>query len=379
MTTPQGKPAVKEWLIEPISPEVAAALGRLRAADDVQHIAIMPDVRLAADVCNGTVLATSRLIYPNAVGGDIGCGMAAAAFDCGANLLRDRTAAGRLMAGLYQEIPAIRRHDRVLLPPELEDTCLSDPRLEKLKQRDGRVQLGTLGRGNHFVEFQADEEDRLWVMVHSGSRAMGQAIRDLHLAGGSPSASGLKWLDADSPAGQAYLSDATWAVAYADAGRRAMVESAGRLMESMYGVSMVDGSMITTSHNHVRREQHFGRWLWVHRKGAMPAGEGEPGVIPGSMGTESYHVEGRGCCDALRSSSHGAGRAMSRHDACRRISVREFCRQMDGVWFDVRHARHLRDEAPGRTGTFKRSCGPRRTWFASPGVCDRCCRTRARE
>ena len=324
------------------------ALDRLARSDDVRHVAVMPDVHLARDVCIGTVLATSHLVYPAAVGGDIGCGVAALAFDREADVLRDASRAERVLEMLYESVPVIR-HRRAAapdLPPALAESPLSDGRLSALLRRDGRVQFGTLGRGNHFLEFQSDDEGRLWLMVHSGSRAVGQAVRDLHLAGGRKSASGLSFLDADEPGGRAYLADMERARNYARGNRRAMAASAAWVAATVLGASPVDDTYFDCDHNHVRREAHLGREGWVHRKGAVSAAAGEPGIIPGSMGTESYHVEGRGDEQSLRSSSHGAGRAMSRDEARRHVSVRELHREMKGVWFDPRAASQLRDEAP---------------------------------
>lgn len=174
---------IRRWLAEPLPRDVAAALERLARCPDVRHVAVMPDVHLAHDVCVGTVVATSTLLYPSAVGGDIGCGMAALAFDAGAaDVLGEESRAAALMAALYDRVPANRQRAARELPAELAERVLSHSSLETIKRRDGRVQLGTLGRGNHFLEFQADEEEgRLWVMLHTGSRGVGQAIRDHHL------------------------------------------------------------------------------------------------------------------------------------------------------------------------------------------------------
>jgi len=137
-----------------------------------------------------------------------------------------------------------------------------------------------------------------------------------------------------------------WAIAYAEQNRLAMLRATEQLLSQLFGVALSWESLIHSNHNHVRRENHFGEELWVHRKGALPAADGVAGVIPGSMGSPSFHVTGRGCAGALASSSHGAGRAMSRADACRAISVRQLEREMRGVWFDARQVRHLCDEAP---------------------------------
>jgi len=342
-------PPIHRWLAEPLPRDVAKSIDGLLSADDVRHVAIMPDVHLAGPVCIGTAIATTNLIYPAAVGGDIGCGMAAIRFDASAELLSDEEAAAAVMAGLYRRVPT-RRHSAATmpgaLPEDLDAAMLSDPRLDKLKRRDGRVQFGTLGRGNHFLEFQADQQNRLWLMVHSGSRAMGQAITAHHLSRIDIATGPLPHLAADADAGRAYLNDVEWARRYARWNRLAMVAAVSGLLSELFGIEAVDTSLVETDHNHVRCETHFGRQVWVHRKGAQPARLDEPGIIPGSMGTASFHVAGRGCREALCSSSHGAGRKLSRVEARRQVSARQFRDQMQSVWFDHRRERALLDEAP---------------------------------
>jgi len=347
---PPGAPApLFAWLPEPLSPEAALGFERLARTEDVRRIAVMPDAHWAEDVCVGAVVATARTLLPCAVGGDIGCGVAALAFHGEARHLADERVAARLLEGLYRAVPAIR-HGRVTAAPRLPDGLagrpLSDPSLEAVARRDGRVELGTLGRGNHFLELQSDGEGRLWCMVHSGSRAMGQAIRALHERRGEPTATGLRRLEADSEEGRAYLADAAWASVYADLNRRAIVDALARVVREVLGVEADPASWIACDHNHVRPERHEGEPLWVHRKGAISARDGEPGIVPGSMGAPSYHVLGRGCPRALCSTSHGAGRALGRAEARRRISARDLERQMRGVWFDHRRLDALRDEAP---------------------------------
>lgn len=340
-----------QWLIEPLPADVARSLDRLARLEDVRQVAVMPDVHLAGDVCNGTVIATRDLIYPLAVGGDIGCGMLAIACDLQADqMASDELMAGRVLAGLYERVPANkhrRNHRPLELPPELRERELSTSSLERLKQRDGLFQLGTLGRGNHFVEFQSDEDGRLWLMLHSGSRGLGQAITDHHLRIAQSSRSGLGALSSSTAAGQAYLSDLNWAIEYAMQNRLAMAEAAATILQSLFGTSLDWSTLIHCHHNHVTRERHGDEDLWVHRKGALPADENVPGVIPGSMGSRSFHVAGRGEPTALRSSSHGAGRTMARQLARQKISRRDLHQQMRGVWFDWRQSDELRDEAPG--------------------------------
>jgi len=336
--------SVRAWLAAPMNPDVAEAIERLRRAPDVQQIAVMPDVHLASDVCVGVVFATSSLIYPQAVGGDIGCGMLAVALDVETRALNVRVA-GQVLGDLGSAVPARRRNRNAIVPQPAGDQ-LSHASLESVRRNEGGLEFATVGSGNHFVELQADEEGRLWLMVHSGSRALGQAIRDHHLDRAQQVSGHLRAVDGQSEAGVAYLHDVRIARCWADASRRAIAEEVGRVLASRMGARICWQTLITTDHNHVSRERHASRDLWVHRKGAMPARLGESGVLPGSMGTFSFHVEGRGCEEALCSSAHGAGRLLSRTEARARISERELRREMDGIWFDARLAGRLRDEAP---------------------------------
>jgi tRNA-splicing ligase RtcB len=218
--------------------------------------------------------------------------------------------------------------------------------LEAKRRNEGLIEFATLGSGNHFIELQSDEDNRLWLMVHSGSRGIGPAIRDHHLAHAEPVGSGLRALDATSDQGTGYLRDVAWARRFADASRRVMAEQVGTVLEAVVGARVCWETVITADHNHVSLEQHGGRELWVHRKGAMPAGLGQAGVLPGSMGSASFHVEGRGHEAALCSSAHGAGRALSRTAARAKVTDQELRRQMEGVWYDFRLSDRLRDEAP---------------------------------
>ncbi len=340
---------ISTWLAEPMPRDVSEAIDRLRRAPDVAHVAVMPDVHLASDVCIGVVVATSTLIYPQAVGGDIGCGMLAVAFDAEAAALQDAGVAGRILSALGRAIPARRRNRRAVtpLPPDLASSPLGTAHLESVRRDDGVLEFATLGSGNHFIEFQGDDDGRLWLMVHSGSRGMGPAIRDHYLARASPVGAGLRALDASSDDGASYLRDTSWARRFAEASRRAMAADVDVVLNNVLDARLCWDTAISTDHNHVSLERFGERDLWVHRKGAMPAGSGQPGVLPGSMGSASFHVEGRGHEPALRSSAHGAGRALSRSSARARISARDLRRQMSGVWFDYRMSEQLRDEAPG--------------------------------
>ena len=207
---------------------------------------------------------------------------------------------------------------------------------------DGRVQLGTLGRGNHFLEFLADQDSRL--SGHNPQRlgAVGQAVTEHHLKNARSAESGLKYLDSDEECGRRYLADLQWAQGYAAENRRAMLARVVELMQRLFRITSDWNSLIHCDHNHVRREVHGGNMLWIHRKGAQSANADEAGIIPGSMGTASFHTLGRGCSDALMSCSHGAGRVLSRSEARQTVSVKDFAREVGKLWYDHRRAVGLR-------------------------------------
>ncbi|HEX6812534.1 MAG TPA: RtcB family protein [Planctomycetota bacterium] len=332
---------VHRWLAEPLPAAVVKALARLAVAPGVKHVAVMPDVHLAEHVCVGTVVGTGDRLYPQAVGGDIGCGMSVLRMLATRDALADEAAAARVFAALRARVPAWRQRRRAgvdLLP-------LSDAALQRRLARDVQVELGTLGRGNHFLEVQADDEGGLWLMVHSGSRALGPAVRDHHLARGEQVGKGLVALPAEG-AGRDYLHDHDVAIAFARANRRTIAEAAAQALHEALGIDVDWTSWRDVLHNFVRREQHAGVELWVHRKGASSAGDGEFGAIPGSMGSFSFHVEGRGHDAALGSSSHGAGRRLPRGEAMRRLRVRDLERDLGAVYFERELAARLLDEAP---------------------------------
>ncbi len=339
---------VHAWLPERPNPLLAAAIERLSRTEDVQQIAVMPDAHVSEDVCVGTVTATSRRLLPAAVGGDIGCGMTTLRLGVSAASLADRNKAARVLAGFEQLVPKLLRRSSEAppLPDELLDLPLSTPSLEKAKTRDGRLSFGTLGRGNHFLEVQRDAEGELWIAAHSGSRVLGPGIRDHHESTAPRSASGLAFLDAETPAGQAYLCDAAWAGLFAERSREAILEAALTVLGDVLGACPDRASRVGCDHNHVRREQHGGEALWVHRKGAMHLPAGAVGILPGSMGTSTFHVEGRGHEASLCSSAHGAGRSLSRGEARKRIGVRTLLSEVGDLWFDHRLAGALCEEAP---------------------------------
>jgi tRNA-splicing ligase RtcB len=347
-------PVIARWLAGPAGAEVEAALARVAGTPDVVRMAVMPDVHLAGEFCVGTVVATRRSLFPRAVGGDIGCGMASVRVAGDSAWLHDEREARRLLRGLALLVP-VHRHGAhtapQALPEPLVDAPLSDPACEKRKARTARVQLGTLGSGNHVLEVQADEEQGLWVTVHTGSRGIGQAITEAALARAAPGPTGVAGFAAASADGEAYGRDVDWARAYARANRRAILDAVAELLAAMHRCTLDWPTLLDCDHNHVSREAHGGELLWVHRKGALSARAGEPGIVPGSMGAATYHTTGRGCAAALCSSSHGAGRALPRGAARAAIGVQRLRREMRGVMFDRRLEDALRDEAPSATRT----------------------------
>src|SRR5438270_9041109 len=223
----------------------------------------MPDVHLSTDVCIGVAIATSSLIYPQAVGGDIGCGMLAVGLDIEAAALENPKTAGQVLNDLGRAVPARRRNRgaAVSQPADLAARTLSDG-LESVRRNEGVIEFATLGSGNHFVETQSDDDGRLWLMVHSGSRALGQAIRDHHLARSQPVGNRLRALDAKSEMGAEYLHGASYARRFADASRRAIAQQVGRVLARVLEAHICWETLITTDHNHVSFENHSGRDLW---------------------------------------------------------------------------------------------------------------------
>lgn len=339
---------MRTWSHGPLDPLVRTSIERLARLEDVRQMAIMPDAHVAGRVCVGAVIATSRLIYPEAIGGDIGCGYSGVALDAPADALRDPGVAPRVFERLRALAPYLRHRSLSSSPGVSDDirrSVAGRPRVMATLERDGRIELGTLGRGNHFLEFQSDEEGRLWVLVHSGSRAFGQAISREH----TPTSRGTRRIepvDSATDAGAELLADHAAARAFARENRRLLVDAACAAASAALRAPPIDGTRFDTDHNHVVREQHGDIPLWIHRKGANLAEKGYFNVIPGSMGSRSFHVRGRGVAESLLSSSHGAGRSLTRSEAARRISPRALNVQLGEVLVEPALRGRLLEEAP---------------------------------
>jgi tRNA-splicing ligase RtcB len=328
------------------------------------HVAAMPDVHAGIGATVGSVIPTRRAIIPAAVGVDIGCGMNAVRLSLAADSLPDSLA--RVRSAIERAVPvgfdehgdaAARREACSPLRRRLEAIVRKHPKIAKM-QRDHESkwvrQMGSLGGGNHFIEVCLDESDYLWVMLHSGSRGVGNCIgrhfislareamqkRDAHLPDRD-----LAWFDEGTGVFEDYVEAVGWAQDYALANRREMMDLILGALRRELPEFEETGEAINCHHNYVEREEHFGERVYVTRKGAISASEGELGIIPGSMGARSYIVRGKGNPEAFHSCAHGAGRRMSRAEAKRRFSRADLEAQTQGV--ECRKDKGVLDEIPG--------------------------------
>jgi tRNA-splicing ligase RtcB (3'-phosphate/5'-hydroxy nucleic acid ligase) len=331
-----------------------------------RHLAVMPDVHLGKGSTIGSVIPTVGAIIPAAVGVDIGCGMMAArtsltAADLPDNLHALRSAIeaavphgktfGKRDTGAWGEAPAAV--DAAWRGLAGSFKRISD-KYPKLERTNNRLHLGTLGTGNHFIEVCLDEEERVWFMLHSGSRGVGNAIGSLfielaradmqqHIAN-LPDRD-LAYFTEGSRHFDDYVEAVGWAQDFARRNRLLMMESviaaARRIIARPF---VADVEAVNCHHNYVQRETHFGRELLVTRKGAVAAHKGQLGIIPGSMGAKSFIVRGLGNEEAFCSCSHGAGRSMSRTQAKKRFSVADQVRATEGV--ECRKDKDVIDEIP---------------------------------
>jgi tRNA-splicing ligase RtcB len=297
------------------------------------HVAIMPDCHVGFGMPVGGVIACEEAIIPNAIGVDIGCGMAAARTSIPAGSL-SRDAVAKILAAMAERIPVGEgnaRKDPCRFPESLLLPGWLDRRGSDLAFRN----LGTLGGGNHFIEVQSGSDGRTWLMVHTGSRNLGLriarhhneiAIRMQKRTGTAPP--DLAFLPADTDEGRLYITEMGTALEYAAENRRLVMRDVMTAFEEAAGASEFDRS-ISIHHNYASLEEHFGRKVWIHRKGATSAFREQPGIVPGSMGTASYIVRGLGNPGSFTSCAHGAGRRMGRREAARRLTA-EGCREAMG-------------------------------------------------
>lgn len=315
----------------------------------IEHVAAMPDLHVSSGVAVGTVFATAHHVVPGALGGDLGCGVSAYRFPQPA-ALPGRDVLEPLLARLAREVPvgdAVHRGQGVPLPPALESPPLSTQKLRHAWERLAPRHLGTLGGGNHFLELDRDAGGDVWLLLHTGSRGVGAAIADHHQRVARALGEGtLPALSTHTPEGLACLADLDLACRFARANRDAIAARSLPLVAEALGVSVDPESTVDVHHNHVALEVHGGRTLLIHRKGAVGLEAGQRGLIPGSMGTASYVVEGRGEPRAFRSCSHGAGRVLTRTEARARIRPAALEHALRRVVYDRGRAASLVEEAP---------------------------------
>jgi tRNA-splicing ligase RtcB len=330
------------------------ALERLQVLARCEHlagpIAVMPDVHSAGEVCVGTVLATQRAVLPTAIGEDLGCGMAVERLPLQASQF-SREQFETIVAEVVQRVPTGKRsHGQPQQLPKNLLGHLSTGALAHQRDGIGARHFGTLGGGNHFIELQRDGSDGVWVTVHCGSRGIGAAIA-AHHAKAAQAQSGVRKLPAlrvETDEFNAFWSDLEWALSFAAENRRRIHDCVRTVLMDVCGQPMEASERFDVPHNIIRRELHGGAELLIHRKGAMPAPTGGRGIVPGSMGTASYIVEGLGCERSYATCSHGAGRRMSRHEARQKISIAQLRRELGQVVYphDERLEREMVEEAP---------------------------------
>lgn len=332
-------------------------------------IAVMPDVHLGKGATVGSVIPTKRAIIPAAVGVDIGCGMMAVRTSLDASKLPDdlhalRTAiesavphgrtdhGGRNDRGAWRNPPARQQAEWRALEPKYSELVEKYPRLGRGNDLN---HLGTLGTGNHFIEICLDEVERVWIVLHSGSRGVGNRIGQffIELAKNDMRTWMINLPDQDLaylPEGTAHFDDyveaVSWAQMYAMTNRELMMAA---ILDALRATDLLpaftaDDEVVNCHHNYVAVEKHYGEKVFVTRKGAVRAGVGQLGIIPGSMGAKSFIVAGKGNPESFESCSHGAGRAMSRSEAKRRFTVADHVRATEGI--ECRKDEDVIDETP---------------------------------
>lgn len=345
---------IKSWCENPEDGAINQALHLAALPFAFHHICLMPDTHQGYGMPIGGVMATMGVIIPNAVGVDIGCGMCAI-----------KTSLTEINTGTLKEIMG---KVRPIIP--LGMTRHKEPQDKRFMPSAGFVegivvereydkalcQLGTLGGGNHFIEIQKGDDGHIWIMLHSGSRNLGKQVADHYNKAAVainekyfsriPKEWELAFLPLESDEGQAYLREMSYCVDFALANRKLMAE---RIMGVFYKITECSFEpMINIAHNYATMENHFGKNVLVHRKGATSARKGEIGIIPGSQGTASYIVEGTGNIDSFASCSHGAGRKMGHKQAERTLNLEEEVKHLNdkGIIHSIRSAKDL-DEAAG--------------------------------
>ena len=347
---------LKMWLEDIEDSAMAQACDLAMLPFAYHHVALMPDAHTGLGMPIGGVLATNGVVVPNAVGVDIGCGMCAIQTNIDISVF-DRRELVSVANDIRNTIPFGFDHQKDPQPEELMPQGYDIESMPEVKglYLAARHQLGTLGGGNHFIELQKDADNKLWIMIHSGSRNFGKEIAERYGKKAkqlcdwfySDVTPGLEFLPIQIPTAKDYWNAMNYCVDFALCNRKLMMTRICEILEK-HVPSITFEPMINIAHNYAAWEHHFGQDVIVHRKGATRARKGEIGIIPGSMGTSSFIVEGLGNPDSFESCSHGAGRVMGRRDACRRLDLKDQQHIMDSqnIVHFMKDARQL-DEAPG--------------------------------
>ena len=356
-----------------IVPIEAGAIEQVRLTSQlpiVQAIALMPDAHIGIGATVGSVIGTTKAIIPAAVGVDIGCGMTAAKTNLSASELPDSLAT--LRSNIERNVPHGRtaggKRGRDVggwnkqIPKEVHSQWTTHlatgfskllQRHADLKKSNHITHLGTLGTGNHFIEVCLDETDTVWVMLHSGSRGIGNRIgmkfialakQDMRTHEINLPDTNLAYLNEGTKHFSDYVRAVDWAQRFAFCNRKIMMNRTVNAIRQTIPQLEIVSEVIECHHNYVTNEQHQGKNLWITRKGALRARRGDVGIIPGSMGAKSYIVRGKGSSQSLTSCSHGAGRAMSRTEARKLYTAEDLRAQTVGV--ECRKDRSVVDELP---------------------------------
>ncbi|MFA5014005.1 MAG: RtcB family protein [Actinomycetota bacterium] len=313
------------------------------------HTALMPDGHLGIGASIGSVVATKYVVIPSLVGVDIGCGMVAVKTSL--KELPTETIK-EIMGEIRKAVPVGFNHHKEKQEWEGFDKA-PDIEIIQKELQSAQYQIGTLGGGNHFIEIQKGDDGFIWIMLHSGSRNFGlKTATEYHKKAlalcekwqSDVPDKELSFLPIDTKEGEEYFKAMTYCVDFALANRKLMMD---RILDIMSEeLSMEWESMINIAHNYATLENHFGKNVLVHRKGATKATQGLTGIIPGSMGTTSYIVEGLGNEESFKSCSHGAGRKMGRNEARRTLNLEKEQKKMESILGKPRSIQDL-DEAPG--------------------------------
>jgi len=366
----EGTAPIKAWTRGvPLEEEAAQQLRNVARLPFIHKwVAVMPDVHWGIGATIGSVIPTVGAVIPAAVGVDIGCGMMAVqttltARDLPESLREVRTAIERAVPhgrtprgrdqGAWEHPPTQTQDAWAALKPGFDAVVARHP---AIRRSNHLVHLGTLGTGNHFIEMCLDEVDRVWFMLHSGSRGVGNRIgsyfielakKDMRRWFVNLPDENLAYFPEGTEHFGDYVAAVEWAQTFAMTNRRLMMAAVARAVASVPGIPPFTANVqaVNCHHNYVTREHHYGADVLVTRKGAVRAREGDLGIIPGSMGTRSYIVRGRGNPESFMSCSHGAGRAMSRGEAKRRFSLADHAEATAGI--ECRKDADVIDETPG--------------------------------